>query len=299
MSELDGNALFREDEKEILRDLGLDSSSEGAGDAVPEPAAEPSPAPEPNAGATPTELDPTQDDATSKPAEPATEPANAKPAPPQGDTRAALRASRRAEKRLRDQLAQLQTENEALRQGKPPEDASITDDDLAVLEEDFPLQAKIAKQQREILQRMQQAEAARAPAPEFEPMSYQPEVQEVIDTVPQLVAWQYDPAAQDKFKRAIDYDSALQLDPDWRDRNLADRFAEAARRAEAALKPATPTPAAPAANRQNPADVIANAPVQGPKGISDFRGGAVPNQPVQSYAGMTDEQILASLTVYP
>lgn len=217
---------------------------------------------------------------------------------PQGDTRAALRAARHAEKRLREDNQKLIEENAALRQGKTAVDTQVTDAELAQLEEDFPLQAKIVRKQREIEQQLQQQQAAAQPAPGFEAPSYDPAVQEVIDSVPQLVNWQYDPAAQDKFARAIEYDKALVIDPDWAAKPIAERFAEAARRTEAALAPASLTPApiaAPAAARLDPATVIANAPAAGPKGISDFRGGAPASPPSINYAGMSDEAIMASL----
>jgi hypothetical protein len=220
---------------------------------------------------------------------------SAEPAPPQGDPRAALRASRRAEKRLRDELEQIRSENEALKQGKQPVDLSITDAELAELEADFPLQAKIARKQREIEAQLKQAQPQ--VQAEFEAPSYDSGIQDVIDSVPDLVAWQYDPAQQDKFFRAVEYDKALSVDPDWRDRDITERFTEAARRSKAALSPssAAPAAAAPAAQRTNPAAVIAAAPVQGPKGISDFRGGAPANTQTVNYQGMSDEQIMASL----
>lgn len=226
-------------------------------------------------------------------------PETPEPAQPQGDIRAALRASRRAEKRARDELDQVRQENEALKQGKAPVDTSITDAELAELEADFPLQAKIVRKQREIDQQLARQAKPEPQQDDFVPMSYDPAVQEVIDSVPDLLAWQYDPAAQDKFARAVEYDKALSVDPDWKDRDVTERFAEAARRTKAALAPTTPTPAVPAAPRTDPATVIANAPVSGPKSISDFRGGA-PASPnaTPNYAGKTDEEIMASLPAY-
>lgn len=229
-------------------------------------------------------------------------PAAAAPAtPPGGDIRAALRASRHAEKRLRDENARLASENEALKQGKGPVDTAITDEELAVLETDFPLQAKIVKQQRELERQIAEAKPAQAPQTDFVPASYDPDVQSLIDDNPDLVAWQYDPNAQDKFARAIAYDRALQADPDWRGKTLAERFVEAAARTKVAFGAApaavpTPTPqAAPAATRTDPAAVIAAAPSTGPKGISDFRGGVNGQAPTVDYRGMSDEQIMASL----
>lgn len=258
-----------------------EGSATPAATPVETPAAVTAPAtPEAPAAAQPTAVPPTQQES----------------AAPQGDPRAALRASRRAEKRLRDELDQVRQENEALKQGKGPVDTSITDAELAELEADFPLQAKIVRRQREIEQQLAQVKPEPEQA-EFEPISYDPDVQEAIDGVPDLLAWQHDPAAQDKFARAIEYDKSLLLDPDWQDRDIAERFTEAVRRTKAALSPSLPTPAAPAAPRTDPAAVIAAAPSTGPKGISDFRGGAPGNAPTVNYQGMSDEQIMASLPV--
>lgn len=219
-------------------------------------------------------------------------PTTAEPAPPQGDPRAALRASRRAEKRMRDELDQLRGENEALKQGKTVPDTSVSDAELAELDADFPLQAKIVRRQRELEAQLKQAQPAAQVQAEFEPPSYDHGIQDVIDGLPDLVAWQYDAAQQDKFQRAIQYDAALRADPDWQGRGLDERFAEAVRRTKAALAPSSAAAAAP---RTNPAAVIAAAPVQGPKGISDFRGGAPANTQTVNYQGMSDEQIMASL----
>lgn len=156
--------------------------------------------------------------------------------------------------------------------------------------------AKVARAQRE-LERKATPAPTPAAAAEFDAPSYAPEVQELIDGVPDLVAWQYDPASQDRFARAIQYDQALSVDPDWKDKPLAARFEEAARRTRAVFDPATPTPpAAPAAPRPTAAEVIAATPTEGPKGISDFRGGPA-DAPARDYSRMTDEQIMASLPV--
>lgn len=215
--------------------------------------------------------------------------------PPKGETRAALRASRHSEKKLREELEVLRQENEALKQGKGPVDTSITDEEIAELEESFPLQAKIVRKQRELEQKLTQSMPA--PSTEFEPLIYNPAVQEVIDNVPDLLAWQYDPASQDKFQRAIQYDKALLADPDWKDRSATERFEEAARRTKAAMStPPTPSSAAKA-TRNDPTKVIEAAQANGPKGISDFRGGAPATAPAINYEGMSDEKIMASLPV--
>jgi hypothetical protein len=237
-------------------------------------------------------------DATAAPAAPA----------PQGDTRAALRASRHAERRLRDENQRLADENAALKKANPAVDTRITDEELEQLEQDFPLQAKIVRNQRVLEERLaQQATAPAEATQDFEPLYYDPVIQVVIDEVPLLLDWQNDATKQDHFLKAIDYDKSLNLDPDWKDRPAVERFAEAARRAESALAPAPkPTPsaatnaatAAPAATRLDPKAVIDGAPVDGPKGISDFRGGApASTTATPNYAGKTDEEIMASLPV--
>lgn len=270
--------------EEVNQDLPVQAPAPEAAPATTE-----APAAEPAAAATPADA-----------AAPAAEP-TANTEQPQGDTRAALRAARHAEKRAREEANRLREEVEALKAGKAPVDTSITDAELAEMDRDFPQQAKIVRQQRALQEQL--AKLAPPPAQqEFEPMSYDPAVQEVIDGVPDLLAWQYDPQAQDKFQRAIAYDKALQSDPDWAGKTLQERFTEAASRTKRAFAPAaapaTPSAAPAAAPRTDPAKVIANAPVEGPKGISDFRGGAPGNAPTVNYQGMTDEQIMASLPAY-
>ncbi len=315
MSDTNSHPAFDPEEAKILSTLvpegedaneprdGLPTEQQPAPAADPAPAApavpaatEAAPAPAPAVEATaPAAATTTETAATDAAAAPAT--------PPGGDTRAALRAARHAEKNLREENKRLAAEVEALKQGKAPVDTSITDEELATLEVDFPLQAKIVKNQRALEQQLAQSKPAPAPGNEFVPMSYEPHVQELIDGNPDLLAWQYDPNAQDKFARAVEYDAALQRDPDWRGKPMAERFVEAARRTKAALGAApapapTPTPqAAPAATRTDPAAAIAAAPSTGPKGISDFLGGAPANPPAINYAGMSDDQIMASLPV--
>lgn len=213
------------------------------------------------------------------------------------------------ERRLRQELERKEQEIEELKQGKSPDavDTNITDEELAELEQNFPVQAKLARRQREIEReleqtREQQQQRQQADPDGFEPLVYAPEVQEVIDAVPDLMAWQYDPAAQDKFSRAIEYDKALLADPDWKGKPIVERFAEATRRTKAAMEPAsapaaTSSAAPPAAPRTDPAQAVANAPVEGPKSISDFRGGAPANAPAVDFRRMSDEQIMSSLPV--
>lgn len=237
-------------------------------------------------------------------AEPSATPAQtSEPDKPKGDTRAALRAARHSEKRLRDELAEKERELENLRQGKTLPQNDVSEEELQQLEQDFPAMAKVVRRNQELAREVQQLKAgAQTPAgSEFEPLEYAPAVQMIIDEVPDLLAWQHDPDAQDKFQRAIEYDKALFVDPDWKDKSAVERFAEAARRTKEATGQATPalTPAAAAAAKPtvDPAAAIAAAPASGPKGISDFRGGQPPTTPTLNYERMSDEAVMASLPV--
>lgn len=296
---------FDSEEQAILSEIKPDDASMPAdgvtGDAgdqplptdapvVETPSAAPTPAAETPAATTPVVEQP----AAAVETPPAEQPK------PQGDTRAALRAARHAEKRLRDENERLKQELEAARTGQAPVDSRLTDEELEQLEQDFPLQAKLARRQRELEEQIAATRTATPPAAaDFEPPSYPPQVQEVIDEVPDLLTWQHDPASQDKFQRAVEYDKALLLDPDWKGRTPAERFAEAAertKRAFAAAPAAAPSPsAAPAATRLDPAAALAAAPASGPKGISDFRGGAPASSTELDYSAMSDEAVMASL----
>lgn len=258
--------------------------------ASPEPTAPPEGTPQGTPGPTPAPTAQPTPQATEAPA-------------PQGNVKAALRASRQEERRLRTELQKKDEELERLRAAAPQTDETeLTAEELAQMREDFPAQYKayVAMQQtrREIEELRTQQRAAQQPTEEWTPPRYAPEVQEVIDEVPQLLAWQHDKDSQHLFERAVQYDAALVRDPDWAGKTAAERFTEAARRAEAALKPqptTAPTPAAPAAQRTDPAIALASAPVEGPKGISDFRGGGPANAPSLDFNRMTDADILASL----
>lgn len=211
---------------------------------------------------------------------------------PQGDKTAALRAARRSERQLRSEVQRLRDELDQAKQGKAPVSTEITEDELETLRQDFPLQHKLMVRQRELESQIAAMRPAPAATADFQPPVYDPDIQEQIDSVPDLLAWQHDPAAQDKFARAVEYDEALKHDPDWKGKPVAERFAEAAKRTKRAFGMDSQ---APAHNRQDPAAVIAAAQSTGPKGISDFKGGASASAPAIDYSRMSDEEIMARL----
>ena len=305
MSNPNNHAGFEAADQDALSQLVEDPSElvnadTGAPSTTDTPANSPAPAPAAAVANAPAS-------ATANAPAPAANPASTETAAPAGDLRGALRASRRGEHRANEMAAKLAEENRLkdqmiadLRAGKSvtmpvaetSEFADYTDEELAEMEQDFPLQAKMARNQRVINERLKTAapDPARQVSDEFIPPTYAPEVQELIDTVPDLMTWQFDAKQQDKFQAAIQYDNALRIDPDWKTRTAAERFTEAARRVNASAA------ASPASNRIDPAQALKDAQMNGPAGISDFRGGAPGHTPSPVYARLSDEQIMQSLT---
>lgn len=284
------SAILADDDGEMQ---AVDAATVDGAPADAAPAATPDPAPviTPDARApAPADVKPADD-------KPATEQS-------QGDVKAALRASRRSEQRTKAELEKARQEIEELRKAVPvaASEQDFTPEELASMQVDFPAQYKLYVKQQELAKQIAETRAA-VPQPatastEFQPIEFNPVVQELVDQVPDLLTWQHDPAAQDKLKRAIAYDASLQADPDWADKPLLERFAEAVERTKRAfgVKPVVPNPAAPPAPRTDPAAAIAALKPAGPKSISDFGGGQPASAPTLNYSRMTDEEVLASLS---
>lgn len=277
------NAEFNADEQAMLAELekgeqSTDPVTKAADPATATAAAEPTGQAAATDGAKPVE----GAQAAQEPAAPE------KPAAPQGDTRAALRAARRDAKRAHERAAQLEQEVADLKAGKTQAATHVTDEELAELDENFPVAAKLAREVAELKTKLQTATKA-APTDEFEPVKYDPEVQEVIDAVPDLVNWQYDPKTQDRFHAAIEMDKYLMTLPDWQNKPLNERLVEVTRRVKADVAPGEP--------KRNPQAVIDALKTDGPKRISDFKGGMQPDKSTPDYSRMSDEEIIASLPV--
>lgn len=264
------NAEFNADEQAMLADL-----EKGEQSPAPDAADHPAVVAEPQ-GQAPTAETPLVEGAA----------APEQQAAQQGDTRAALRAARRDAKRANERAAQLEQEIADLKAGKPPVATQVTDEELAELDENFPVAAKLAREVAALKAQLQQA-AKDAPKDDFEPVRYDPDLQEVIDSVPDLVAWQYDPQAQASFHAAIEMDKYLNSLPEWRDKPLNERLAEVTRRVKANAPPGEP--------KRDPQAVIDALTVDGPQRIGDFKGGMQPDKSTPDYSRMTDEEILATL----
>ena len=283
---------FSDEEREILAGI----EQEEAPQAEPQ---EPQPEPQASAPGQATATPPAEMAAAEQPPEqPAAEPQQRKA--PQGDTRAALRASRQAERDARrkaqeaEQRARELEERIGVLEAKQANELEITDEELAEVANDIPVVGKLAKRLREL----EAAQAKAKPEPahvedDFTPPAQPDAVQDAIDGVPELLAWQND-RDQTRFSMAVQADAFLRTNPAWANRSLEERFAEAVRRVNAELAPATP-PTPQATPRRNPQEVIEQAPVATPKVIADFRGGASPQPTTPDYSRMTDEEVMASL----
>ena len=277
---------FSPEELAIMKELQIDAEQQAPGES--QASAQPTTTqPDTTAPATPAATT-TTPEAGAQPAADATK--------PQGDVRAALRASRRAEQRARDEAERLRRENEELRSKVPAQQAAsdeLTDEEIAQAEKDFPLLGKTARFVKKA-QAQQPAAAAPAAQPntEFVPLTLPPQVQDVVDATPDLLAWQYDPD-QSRFELAIQVDTLLQKHPAWASKTFAERAQEVVRRVASEL-PAQPV----APTRPDPAAVLAAVPRQTPDTLSHLGGGGgkQPEAPaLQRYMGMSDEAIVADL----
>ncbi|EAO0751684.1 hypothetical protein VQZ33_004459 [Salmonella enterica] len=107
-----------------------------------------------------------------------------------------------------------------------PEDARISDEQIARIKEEYPEVANaltlMARKYDYLQARIQEVQQV----PQENPAA------QAMNAVPDLVDWQRsDP---DKFAVAIHLDEKLQTDPAWKDKPLTERFAEVARRTRAA-----------------------------------------------------------------
>lgn len=220
-----------------------------------------------------------------------------------GDVKAALRASRRAERKAREELAKATRELEELRAKVGTATAADDlDDQLAA---DYPQIAEALKKRDEQIAELKKAQGAVANAEQatqqqadFTPPELPLEVQEIVDEIPDLLALQHNPD-QTGWKLAVAFDNALQAHPTWATKTPQERFAEAARRAKAEMRAAPPAPTSDTASeaRAKAAQAVAAAARRQPETLSDFGGAG--NEPegnnLHRYQRMSDDDIVADL----
>lgn len=285
-----------------------EAGSEGTPAPAPAPVAAPA-APTPPAqavAAAPTPAAPAA--APAAPAAPAAAPADADKG--EGSTRAALRASRANEKRLKDELAESnRLIEEARRKGLIPDATGaltvkpLSDEVRKDVKAYAPeaaeyiaqLEATTVEQARKI-----EASPAAAPAAEFVPESLPAPIQAVVDDMPDLLAWQHNPD-QTAFEAAGRMNEFLLTVPKWKAATPAERFAEVVARVKRDMGEASPPPPPPPDPLTRAREVIASAPVAGvPLTAGAIRGGSSPDSELPDYnrmlkEGMSDEELIQRL----
>ncbi|EBC2121942.1 hypothetical protein CWD08_21395 [Salmonella enterica] len=112
-----------------------------------------------------------------------------------------------------------------------PEQARISDEQIARIKEDFPEVANVLTlmaRKYDYLQSQVQREQPQREGEERDSTA----VTAALNATPDLAEWQQsDP---DRFALAVHLDEKLQTDPAWKDKTLTERFAEVARRTRAA-----------------------------------------------------------------
>jgi hypothetical protein len=121
------------------------------------------------------------------------------------------------------------------------------------------------------------------------------EVQDVVDSLPELSAWQMTPEGQDHWQRAKQIDTLLRESPKWKGKPLADRLAEVVRMRKDELgETSTPKKPTAAEAKAKIEQVAKTAPVS----VSDVRGKSTPTTLTSKradWATKTNEQLLAEL----
>lgn len=211
----------------------------------------------------------------------------------QGDPRAALRATRRAERRLREENDRLRQELEQARGTAATQEP--VDPDLALLADEVPAAAPvIQKLLNEIKELKGQTAATKTQAaePAFVPEKLDPESERLIELNSDLEDWHADAARQTEWRLAKQIDGVLYVHPQWKDKTPAERMAEVARRVRQELGSAPSTPQTTTAARR------ASEPTErGLETLTDLRGGVAPsNKGPDFYAMKSDDEVLAALS---
>lgn len=227
------------------------------------------------------------------------------------------RNNRIARQLAEERAAQLQAQLDAL--GHKPTAPATNSDELTDEDRELPAVAKLEAQIKRIAPNAAAAApGADAPGGDAAPEDIEAVVQEAIDSVPALAAWQAAPIGSPEraiYVRAVKLDELLRESPKWKDKPLTERFAHVARTVASEFdvpleeepgpgaktpKPASPSPQAQP--RKDPREVVAAAPRKAPETLSAFKGGASeragtpleratgPAQ-VARFADMSDEEI--------
>lgn len=195
------------------------------------------------------------------------------------EAKEAAEAKAQAEAEARTQaeakLAELQAKLDSVKAGATEKAVTLTPEEQAEMQENFPAMAKMFASMQAELTRLQSNETAQQQTQQAAQQNEMAKtVQDHIDANPKLAFLQAsDP---DAWKRACDLDEQLRTNPATASLPMAERFTKAAAAYEAIYGainlPASPTkPAAPAKSVD---DVLAKAGTAVPKSLSDLPGGS-------------------------
>ncbi|HEC8369052.1 TPA: hypothetical protein ACTALY_000076 [Salmonella enterica subsp. enterica serovar Muenchen] len=133
-----------------------------------------------------------------------------------------------------------------------PEEARISDEQIAKIREDYPEMADALT----LMARKYDYLQAQIKTAQTQQVSQENPAIQAMRTVPDLIEWQQsDP---DKFAVAVHLDEKLQTDPAWKDKPLTERFAEVARRTRAAYGEAPPEPVVEQDKNQKVLEAVAD-----------------------------------------
>lgn len=194
-------------------------------------------------------------------------------------------------------LAELQAKLESVKAGATEKAVTLTPEEQAEMQENFPAMAKMfASMQAELTRLQGNASAQQQTQQEAQQNEMAKTVQDHIDANPKLAFLQAsDP---DAWKRACDLDEQLRTNPATANLPMAERFSKAAAAYEAIYGeinlPAVPTkPATPAKSVD---DVLAKAGTAVPKSLSDLPGGsAVASSEVGNLENMSAADVGSAL----
>lgn len=207
-----------------------------------------------------------------------------------------------ARARAEAQLAELQAKLDAAQAGVPvtaaADSVTLTPEELAEMQENFPVMAKAFKAMQTELDRVQSAAATQQQTQQaVQQGEVSKSVQDLIDANPKLSHLQAsDPVA---WKRAVEIDDQLRSNPATANLPMAERFTKAAAAYEAiygainAPSTATQKDAAPS---KSVTDVLAQAKPTAPLSLSDLPGGsAVASSEVGNLENLSGAEISNNL----
>lgn len=233
-----------------------------------------------------------------------------------------LKNTRERANALESKVAEMTAEIERLKSGKDANESTelLTEEELAALEDEGPVFAKLAKtvrMQQEMLTKLVAAttESAKA-AKQDEAAKTADTVQAAIDANEALASWQSatedDPDGSARWAHALKVDETLRGLPAWKDKPYAERFAAVQRRVQEDFGDAvttqpdrqksggTPNPKpAATASKKGGSDGAPETLSDMPGGISPESGtnldGLDATQLAAAYSKMSQDQILAML----